>query len=197
MRTLQLIALIVAGLLLAVGALGAYEASQRFNENRCWGCLALDPAGKVFDGFWTTYPSLYGSKEGETVSHPAWIQQALNDTTVVMLFFWYQGCSSCKVLWDKMKDEGTVTGSEADGTITIDNVTLYSIDFLTGDNETRSQAFDVYTIDKGAPTTVILLKKDDTIYWYAFEGATYLKDRNGETMTVHDVLDTALEETQP
>ncbi|MGC9308907.1 MAG: hypothetical protein ACP5FL_09065, partial [Thermoplasmatota archaeon] len=146
MRLLQLIALIVAGLLLAVGALGAYEASQRFNENRCWGCLALDPAGKVFDDFWTTYPSLYGGKEGETVSHPAWIAEALNDTTVVMLFFWYQGCSSCKVLWDKMKDEGTVTGSEADGAITIDNVTLYSIDFLTGDNETRSQAFDVYTI---------------------------------------------------
>ena len=197
MRVLKIIALIVAGLLLTVGAIGAYEASRRFNENRCWGCLALDPAGKVFDGFWTTYSSLYGGKEGRNVSHPPWISKALNDTAVVMLFFWYRGCSSCKVLWDKMKDEGTVTGSEADGDIILDDVTLYSIDFLTGDNETLSQAFNVYTIDKGAPTTVVLFKKDDTIYWYAIEGATYLKDRNGETMTVHDLLDTALEEAQP
>ncbi|MFO8133204.1 MAG: hypothetical protein R6U10_04640 [Thermoplasmatota archaeon] len=197
MRPLQLVALAVAGLLLATGTLAAYETAQQFNENRCWGCLALDPAGTIFDGFWTTYPPVYGGREGENVSHPGWITAALNETPVVMLFFWYQGCSSCKALWDKMRDEGTVTGGEADGDITMANVTLYSIDFLGGGNQTRSQAFNVYTIDRGAPTTVVLLKKDDTVVWYAFEGATYPKDKNGERMTVQMLLENAMEEARP
>ncbi len=197
MRAIQIAALAAAVLLLATGTMMAYERAQTFNENRCWGCLALNPAGTVFDGFWTTYPSIYGGKAGDTVSHPGWIADALNHTPVVMLFFWYQGCSSCKELWDTMRDMGTVTGGEADGDITMANVTLYSIDFLGGGNQTRSQAFDVYTIDRGAPTTVILLRKDGAIYWYAFEGATYPKDKNGERMTVQALLEEALEEARP
>lgn len=197
MRWLQIMALVVAGVLLAAGAMVAYDTAQTFNQNRCWGCLALDPAGKVFQDFWVAYPSLYGEKEGNQVPHPAWIRSALNETPVVMLFFWYRGCSSCKELWDAMREEGTVTGSEAHGDITIDNVTLYSIDFLHGDNETRSQAFDVYTIIRGAPTTVVLFEKEGTVHWYAFEGATYPRDSNGAVMTVQNLLEEALEEARP
>ncbi len=197
MRALQVLAIATAGVLLAAGAIVAYETAQQFNENRCWGCLALDPAGTAFDGFWNTYPSLYGSRAGSTVSHPAWIRGALNDSQVVMLFFWYTGCSSCKALWDKMRDKGTVTGSEANGDVTLANVTLYSIDFLYGDNETRGDAFDVYTITRGAPTTVVLYEKEGGVRWYAFEGATYPTDTDGDTMTVHDLLREALEEAGP
>lgn len=197
MRPLQLVALAIAAVLLAAGTIAAYETAQQFNENRCWGCLALNPAAVDFDGFWTTYPSLYGGSEGSSVPHPDWIRAALNDTRVVMLFFWYTGCSSCKDLWDTMKEEGTVTGGEADGDVTIDNVTLYSIDFLTGGNETRSRAFDIYTIDRGAPTTVVLFKQDGAVRWYAFEGSTYPEDPDGDTVTVHDLLHKALEEARP
>jgi hypothetical protein len=197
MRVLQVAAVAVMGVLLAAGTHVAYETAQTFNENRCWGCLALDPVGKAFDGFWTTYPPAYGGREGENVSHPGWIRAELNETPVVMLFFWYPGCGSCKTLWDKMNDEGTVVGGEADGDVTLDNVTLYSIDFVSGGNDTRSRAFDVYTIDRGAPTTVVLFKKDGAIYWYAFEGATYSKDRNGDTLTMRQLLERALEEATP
>lgn len=183
-----IIGILIAVPLLVIGMYNAYNDAQVLNENRCWGCLALNPIGKIYDGFWINYPEGYG--KGKIIYHPEWVREALNNTRVVILFFWYKGCSSCAVLWEKMKEEGIVEGDEANGKIVgFENATLFTIDTL---NDERKDAIFVYSQGGGAPTTVILFKKDDTIYWYAFEGSDLPKDKNGKSVTVKEIIEDAM-----
>jgi hypothetical protein len=184
-----IVGLVIAILLLA-GGYTAYTKTQLLNENRCWGCLSLNPKGKLYDDFWVEYPEGYG-KEG-AVSHPDWLKEELDTKSVVMLFFWYIGCTSCKVLWEHMQGEGLVEGDEDDGRLVgFNNASLLTIDTTDKDDE-RRHSFSLYTQKGGAPVTVILFKKDSEIYWYAFEGAEYPKDENGKTVTVQKILEDAL-----
>ncbi|KAA0003726.1 MAG: hypothetical protein FE048_01025 [Thermoplasmata archaeon] len=178
----------IAVSLFAIGIYDAYDNARILNENRCWGCLALDPIGKIYDGFWIEYPKDYG--KGKEVPHPEWVKEELDNGSVVMLFFWYEGCYSCEVLWEKMKKEGIVEGDEAHGKIVgFENVTLFTIDTI---KDERRDALSIYSKRNGSPTTVILFKEDDTIYWYAFEGSEIPKDKNGKEITVKKILEDAI-----
>ena len=179
----------IAAIIFLSGLYLGYTKTEILNENRCWGCLSLDPKGRLFDGFWIDYPDDYG--KGKNVSHPEWLKEALENVSVVMLFFWYEGCFSCGVLWEKMKKEGTVEGSEADGKLVgFENVTLFTVD--TVNDEERRDALFIYSQRGGSPTTVISFLKEDIIYWYAFEGSNLPKDTNGKTVTVKKILEDAV-----
>jgi len=184
---LAIIGMGIAAILLLSGGYLAYDKTHILNENRCWGCLALNPTGKIYNGFWIDYPKEYGKGK---IKHPDWLKNALNNTHVVMLFFWYKGCSACKLLWEEMKEEGIVEGDEANGKIVgFENVTLITIDTV---NDERKGALSIYSQKGGSPTTVILFKEDDTIYWYAFEGSNLPKDENGKIVTVKEIIEDAI-----
>ena len=89
-----------------------------------------------------------------------------------------------------MKEEGIVEGDEANGKIVgFENVTLITIDTV---NDERKGALSIYSQKGGSPTTVILFKEDDTIYWYAFEGSNLPKDENGKIVTVKEIIEDAI-----
>ncbi len=177
----------IAAIIFLSGSYLAYNKTQILNENRCWGCLSLDPKGKLYKGFWIDYPEEYGKKN---ISHPEWLKEELENVSAVMLFFWYEGCFSCEVLWEKMKKEGIVKGDEAHGEIVgFENVTLSTIDTI---NDEERNALYIYSQRGGSPTTVVLFKEEDTIYWYAFEGSNLPKDENGKMVTVKKILEDAI-----
>lgn len=184
---LAIIGVGVAAIILLSGGYLAFNKTQILNENRCWGCLSLNPKGKLYDGFWIDYPEEYGKKN---ISHPDWLIETLDKVNAVMLFFWYEGCSACTVLWNKMKEQGLVKGDEADGELVgFENVTLFTIDTI---NDEWKDALFIYSQRGGSPTTVVLFKEDDTVYWYAFEGSNLPKDINGREIEVREILEDAV-----
>lgn len=169
-RILQLTGIIISLAFFVGGWYTAYEKSSDLNESTCLGCIALNPIVESFSEFWTEYPDGY-SREGG-VPHPQWVVDELNNSKVVMLFFWYHGCEPCSRQWNDMLHAGIVEGSESSGKmagIYAKNVTLFTIDVI---NSERKDNIKIYTPkgDIGTPTTVILTMKNGSIMWYAFQG---------------------------
>ncbi len=160
-------------ILLASGAYVAYKQVESLNIARCLGCLAMEPKTEIFENFWVEYPSFY-NRNG-IPPHPSWI---VNESKqhVIMLFFWFEGCSACKSQWKRMEKYGLVEGGEADGGFTenYSYAKLITIDII---NSPYKDILRIYQREgrMEAPTTVILFEKNGTIYWYAFSG-----DANGE-----------------
>lgn len=169
-RIVQLTGIIISLAFFVGGWYTAYEKSSDLNDSTCLGCLALNPVVSSFSEFWTEYPDGY-SREGG-VPHPQWVVDELNNSKVVMLFFWYHGCEPCSRQWNDMLHAGIVEGSESSGKmagIYAKNVTLFTIDVI---NSERKDNIKIYTPkgDIGTPTTVILTMKNSSIVWYAFQG---------------------------
>lgn len=192
-RILQTAGIIIALAFFIGGWYAAYEKSTNLNENTCLGCLALNPVVKSFSGFWVEYPEGYG-KEGN-VSHPQWVLDELNRGKVVMLFFWFDGCSGCKEQWDDMINAGIVEGNEDSGKIGNyyeNNVTLFSINTISSERKDSIKIYNPPDKEDYNPTTVILTMKNGSIMWYAFQGPADGSGGRPSIETLENILNDAV-----
>ena len=174
---------------ITIGGFKAYETSQRLNESTCLGCLALNPRVASFTDFWSIYPDSYGNKEGKDVQHPMWVTNEVNNGTVIMLFFWYNGCQPCKQQWDDMKEIGLVEGNEDDGRMSppyASNVTLITIDVINSERTNARKVYAYPSREDYTPITAIITRNASGLIWYAFQGPA---DGNGGRPSVQKLTD--------
>jgi len=166
-----------------------YGDVKRLASVKCLGCLGLDPVVPGFKSFWTDYPSGH-AKQGQEVPHPSVVLSALDriDTSIVVLFFWTQGCVPCAEQWEEMREEDIASGPEDGGREgdRYDELTMFSLDASITDPidiEFNGTAYPTvpndlfwtyhYTGDpsaNGVPATVFMFKKSGTVNWYMFYG---------------------------
>ncbi len=183
----KIIALIICAITLSSGFLIAYDTVKRLNIARCLGCIAMYPKAIKFS-FWVEYPKEYKNKG--LPPHPEWI---VNESKVILLFLWGYACEPCEKQWEEMKKAGIVEGTEENGTVggNFSYVKLYAIN-----GQEEKDLVRIYNKrgEVELPTTVILFKKNETIYWYAFSGPADGKGGRPNIEELIKILEMAKEE---
>jgi hypothetical protein len=129
--------------------------------------------------WWVDYPEGH-LKESDSVEHPNWIIDELNDYDAVILFFWQAGCGPSETQWEEMKSIELVKGSMEDGKLDQykDVALLLSLDINIEDlYRAALHVYDPQGMNYGTPTTVVLTElANGDIGWYSYKGQMDVDD---------------------
>ena len=166
--------LIVVIFSLGVSIANSYPAISRdaggniFNGNTCWSCLGLQPHNAP-KGWLVDYPN------GTPVHHPKWILEMLKSKPI-LIYIHQVPCTGCEIQWKDMISSGIIT---PEGKLTskyagkIDFVVL-DITYNSPTREKGMEAMHIYSLGQiGTPTTILLTKKGNTVYWYSKTGIVH------------------------
>lgn len=157
---------------------GGFEEVDKLASVKCLGCLGLDPVVPGFSEFWIEYPS-DNEKAGQEVQHPDITLDNLadEDTDVLILFYWTQGCVPCAEQWEEMKHENIASGEEKGGRegTRYEKLTMFSLDAAED-----TDVYRTYTpkgTETGVPMTTFLFEDPDgNIQWYSHYGKMEIND---------------------
>ncbi|MGA1822310.1 MAG: hypothetical protein ACMUIG_07270 [Thermoplasmatota archaeon] len=152
---------------------GGYDEIKGLASIKCLGCLGLDPVVPGFDGFWIEYPARHNDA-GENVSHPAIVHKILDDddTDLLILFFWTQGCEPCAAQWEEMEKDDIASGEEEGGREggLYEGMKMISVD-ANNDKHGFYPAYIPTGNENGVPMTTFIFKANDgTVKWYSHYG---------------------------
>ncbi len=139
-----------------------------FNGNTCWSCLGLQP-NSAPKGWLINYPN------GTPVKHPGWILNMLKSKPV-FIFVHQVPCTGCEIQWKDMIKAGIIT---KDGHLTLKyqgkiNFVVLDVTYNSPTREKGMEILKTYSLGQiGTPTTIILTKHGNTIYWFSKSGIVY------------------------
>jgi hypothetical protein len=153
---------------------GGYEQVEKLASVKCLGCLGLDPVIPPFESFWISYPEGH-RKQGEEVEHSELVISTIDDeeTDVMVLFFWTQGCVPCAAQWEEMKDIGIASGPEDGGREGdyYERFVLISYDAAESDGRALYETYTPTGTENGVPMTTFLFRgPDGSVQWYSHYG---------------------------
>lgn len=163
---------------------GGYDEIEGLASIKCLGCLGLDPVIPGFSGFWIEYPSRHNDV-GDNVSHPEIVHEILDsdDTDLLILFFWAQGCEPCAAQWKEMEHENIGSGPEDGGREgdAYEGMRMISVD-ANNDDHGFYPTYIPTGSENGVPMTTFIFKTNDgTVKWYSHYGQM-------DVDAVHDMI---------
>lgn len=170
---------------------GGYENVDKLASVKCLGCLGLDPVVPGFSEFWIEYPD-DNVKAGQEVKHPDITLDNIDEeeTDILILFFWTQGCVPCAEQWDEMREENIASGDEDGGREgeKYEKLTIYSLDAAEEMNVYRT--YTPKGTETGVPmTTFIFRDPDNNIQWWSHYGRMDLSDLENMIVEIQDYLE--------